>query len=216
MIIISRNLELVSYISNDLTYRSENHMMAWQSLTGIPELFSLRTCSCLALQLVIGEIILALVNSYIFICKMNCVVCKYEGSPTPKFCIWISKSLDFLLISPWISLRFHYISVWSLHTEWLIIDFTQSILGAEFLFITFIELPHILVRSIFLISMLVYSSFMCWSGILRDFTGTHYLFSWFQILKDFRRSVRYLATVDDPLVKYVYSLILCDMVACIH
>ena len=64
--------------------------------------------------------------------------------------------------------------------------------------ITFTELPHYkFVRLIFLsCSMLVYST--CWSGILRDFTGTYCLF----LILDFTNSKEErtrLGTIGDPL-----------------
>ena len=47
-------------------------------------------------------------------------IVSYKGSPIPKKCVQILKSLDFLLISSWNSLRFHKILVWSLYIYILI------------------------------------------------------------------------------------------------
>ena len=68
---------------------------------------------------------------------------------------------------------FNKISIWSLYTQWLANNQIQVL------------------KHLFLTSMLVYSSLMCWNTILQEFTGAQYPFSWFQIsiFQDFRKSV---------------------------
>ena len=50
-----------------------------------------------------------------------------KGSPTPNFCVRISKSSDFLLILPWISLTFNSLDLTCiLITHVFLRDFTST------------------------------------------------------------------------------------------
>ena len=51
--------------------------------------------------------------------------------------------------------------------------------------------------------MVVYLSLMCWSRLLLDFIGSHFLDFRFQYFKDFRKSIWDLKTVGDHWLVYI-------------